>query len=72
MLIVDDDIRNIFALTTILEQHKVMESLLAAETASTRCDSRWRRAARGDRPRADGHHDARDGRLRYHSGHSCT
>ena len=63
VLIVDDDMRNIFALTSALERHQM--HILHAKSgpqalALLRDDARRRR-------RADGHHDAGDGRLRSRS-----
>ena len=60
ILIVDDDVRNVFALTSVLEGHG-MEVVFAENGA------RGAREARGEpgrRPRPDGHHDAGDGRVR--------
>ena len=60
VLVVDDDARNIFALTTLLENHDM--TVLSAtngpeaiELLETQPDLERR---------ADGHHDAGDGRLR--------
>ena len=61
VLIVDDDIRNIFALTSVLERHDM--EVVSAENgrdAHRRCCE----TDAGRRHRADGHHDAGDGRLR--------
>ena len=65
VLVVDDDLRNIFALTSVLEQHELQ--VLHAENGRAgieilRKTPRYRR-------RADGHHDAGDGRVRDHAGH---
>ena len=59
VLVVDDDVRNIFALSSVLERRgmKVLTASTGREAIAT---------ARGDarrRDRADGHHDAGDGRL---------
>ena len=59
VLIVDDDIRNIFALTSVLEEHEMV--IVSAENGRDAIEPA-RRAAR-HRHRADGHHDAGDGRL---------
>ena len=60
MLVVDDDARNIFALTTVLENQE-MEVLSA--TNGRQAIELIQTHARPER-RADGHHDAGDGRLR--------
>ena len=60
VLVVDDDARNIFALTTLLENHE-MEVLSA--TNGRQAIEMHPEHARSERG-ADGHHDARDGRLR--------
>ena len=64
VLIVDDDMRNIFSLASALEQHG-MEVLFAENGRDghrdARSHARHRRHARG-------HHDAGDGRLRDHAG----
>ena len=63
VLVVDDDVRNIFALTSLLERHGVR--VVSAETgAEAVARLAWRS---GHRCRADGHHDAGDGRLRNHT-----
>ena len=59
VLLVDDDARNIFALASVLERRGM--NVLTATTGSEaieldRIDTR-------PRDRADGHHDAGDGRL---------
>ena len=63
VLIVDDDIRNIFAMTTVLEGCTDVRSSppRTAGTGSRSCAD----AGRGNR--ADGHHDARHGRLRHNA-----
>jgi hypothetical protein len=60
MLIVDDDIRNIYSLTSVLESYDV-EVLHAERGKDGIADPR---ADAGHRHRADRHHDAGDGRLR--------
>ena len=67
-LIVDDDIRNIFALTSVLEQHDM--EVLYAENGQDGIEH-----ARGDaghRRRADGRDDAGDGRLRGDAARSAS
>ena len=64
VLVVDDDVRNIFALSSVLERRGM--TVLTAGTgreaiATLETDS-------GDRDCADGHHDAGDGWLRNHAG----
>ena len=62
VLVVDDDVRNIFALGSVLERHGM--EVLTAQTGP-----RGDRHARGHARRrggADGHHDARDGRVPDH------
>jgi DNA-binding NtrC family response regulator len=58
ILIVDDDIRNIYSLTSVLESYDV--EVLHAERGATASSSSSRRP---DRRRPDRHHDARHGRL---------
>ncbi len=66
VLVVDDDVRNIFALTGLLERHSMQvlsasngrEAINLLEQTPDIC------------PGPDGHHDARDGRLRNHARHS--
>ena len=59
VLVVDDDVRNIFALSSVLERRGM--KVLTASTGSEAIDAARDHARRGDR--ADGHHDAGDGRL---------
>ena len=59
VLVVDDDLRNIFALTSVLEQHSL--KVLHAENGRDGID--LLKQDPGHRHRADGHHDARDGWL---------
>ena len=64
VLLVDDDARNIFALSSVLERRgmKVLTATTGSEAiAHARSDARCRH-------RADGHHDAGDGRLRDDAG----
>ena len=60
VLVVDDDARNIFALTSLLENHE-MDVISATNGRQRHRDHREH--ARPEH-RADGHHDARHGRLR--------
>ena len=60
VLLVDDDARNIFALSSVLERRGMQ--VLTATTGSEAVSIVELRA--GGRDRADGHHDAGDGRLR--------
>ena len=62
VLLVDDDIRNIFAMTSLLERHNMQ--VIAAETVP-RPDHALGAPER--RRGADGHHDADHGRLRHDS-----
>ena len=59
VLLVDDDARNIFALSSVLERRGM--HVLTATTGSEAIA--LRRIDAGRRHRADGHHDAGDGRL---------
>ena len=61
ILLVEDDVRNIFALTSVLEPQG-REARRSPATAARR--STLLRRPRRHRPRADGHHDAGDGRPR--------
>ena len=64
VLLVDDDARNIFALSSVLERRgmKVLTATTGSEAiALVEVDAR-------PRDRADGHHDAGDGRLSDHAG----
>ena len=60
VLIVDDDVRNVFALTSVLEAHGM--EVVFAENGRDGIETL--RGEPGRRPRPDGHHDAGDGRLR--------
>ena len=64
VLLVDDDARNIFALSSVLERRgmRVLTATTGNEAISTD-----RNGAR-HRHRADGYHDARDGRIRDDAG----
>ncbi len=62
VLVVDDDPRNIFALSSALERRGMR--VLTATTGREAVSILERSPEVGDR--ADGHHDARDGRLRDH------
>ena len=61
VLIVDDDMRNIFALSTVLEEHDMV--IVSADNG--RDAIKILQDAAGHRHRADGHHDAGDGRHRH-------
>ena len=60
VLIVDDDIRNIFAMTSLLDAHGM--NVISAETGEAAIAAL--ETTPGHRGRADGHHDAGDGRVR--------
>ena len=60
VLIVDDDVRNVFALTSVLEARGM--KVVFAENGREAIETLDENAGR--RPRPDGHHDAGDGRLR--------
>ena len=64
VLVVDDDVRNIFSLTSVLEEHGMNVSF--AENGKDAIAQA--RATPGHRPRADGRDDAGDGRLRDDAG----
>ncbi len=61
VLLVDDDIRNIFAMTSLLERHNMQ--VLSAETGGSGLDHAP--GASGRRHGVDGYHDADHGRLRH-------
>ena len=63
VLVVDDDMRNIFALASVLEEHGM--TVISAGNGRDACSIMA--TAGADRHRADGHHDARDGRHRHHA-----
>ena len=59
VLLVDDDFRNIFALSSVLERRGMQVLTVDHRKRGDRAD----RIHARPRHRADGHHDARDGRL---------
>ena len=67
VLVIDDDARNVFAITSTLELHGLLVY------AGERRPPRHRGAARrtGDRPHPDGRHDAGHGRLRDDGRHQA-
>ncbi len=65
VLVVDDDIRNIFALNSLLERHNMQ--VISANNGQDAI--RLIESTAGPVAGADGHHDARDGRLRDHAPH---
>ena len=60
VLLVDDDVRNLFALTSVMERHKLQ--VLHAESGQDALDILHREP--DVRHCFDGHHDAADGRIR--------
>ena len=67
VLLVDDDARNIFALSSVLERRGMR--VLTATTGTEAIEHGRIDARTGDR--AHGYHDAADGRLSDHAGHSA-
>ena len=65
VLVVDDDVRNIFALTSLLEEHNL--NVVHAENG--RAGIELLKSRPGYRSGADGYHDAGDGWLRNHERH---
>ena len=65
VLVVDDDVRNIFALTSLLEDHHL--KVVHAENGRAGIELLQEDARH--RSGADGHHDAGNGRLRNHERH---
>jgi hypothetical protein len=66
VLVIDDDIRNVFALTSALEQRAM--KVVSPRTGARRSSGS---PAPEHRPRAARHHDAGDGRVRDGAGDSC-
>ncbi len=64
ILVVDDDVRNLFALTTVFERYNI--NVITAESGKEAIQVIRRRTTEG-RHGADGYHDARDGWLRNHA-----
>ena len=63
ILVVEDDVRNIFALTSVLEPKGAkVEIARNGREALDALDRSQRAGGIADRPGADGHHDAGDGR----------
>ena len=63
VLLVDDDVRNVFALTSVLESRGM--EILFAENGHDGIETLKANPDVVARP--DGHHDARDGRVRGHA-----
>ena len=63
VLVVDDDVRNIFALSSVLERHGMDVVTAGNGQEAVEKVSNDRDIDAG----ADGHHDARHGRLRHHA-----
>ncbi len=68
VLIVDDDVRNIFAMTSLLERHGIQ--VISAENGNEALERLVRHAR--DRPRPDGRHAPGDGRLRDDARHPAA
>ena len=68
ILLVDDDMRNLFALSKILGEKGL--NVLKAEDGQKALA--YSREPSGNRPGASGHHDAGDGRLRNRQGNPQT
>ena len=68
VLVVDDDFRNVFALTALLERAELIA--VAAQSGAEALEHP--RATLRDRARVDGHHDAAHERLRDDDCHSPT
>ncbi len=64
VLVVDDDVRNIFALSSVLERRGM--AVLTAGTGREAITTLENNSGRGNCP--DGHHDAGNGWLRNHAG----